>query len=160
GVLTLVLDALKGLIPAAVFPVLAQSFFGLESHSVLRVVCGCAAILGHNYPVYLKFKGGKGVATTAGALIGIAPMALLYGLVAFAVVFGLSRMVALGSICAAVVVPVVAWILYGNSRSNLIPAVLTVLGVLAIWRHRANIGRILRGKENRIEFGKKKSGTV
>jgi acyl phosphate:glycerol-3-phosphate acyltransferase len=155
GVLALVLDALKGLVPAAVFPVLASMAFDMEAGATLRLCCGCAAVIGHNYPVYLKFKGGKGVATTAGALIGIAPLALLCGLAMFAVVFGASRMVALGSISAAIVIPIVAWVLY-YEQGKLVPIVLTVLGILAIWRHRANIGRILNGKENRIEFGKKK----
>jgi len=156
GILTLVLDALKGLVPALVFPMLAQHAFTLEDAAILRVVCGCTAVLGHNYPVFLKFKGGKGIATTAGALIGIAPMALLFGVLTFATVFGVSRIVALGSISAATVIPIAAWILY-RGQSHLIPVVLTILGMLAIWRHRANIGRILNGKENRIEFGKKKS---
>ncbi len=155
GILTLILDALKGLIPAWLFPVLAASVFGdLETSDVMRVVCGCTAVIGHNYPVYLKFKGGKGVATTAGALIGIAPMALLCGIITFALFFGVSRMVALGSIAAAIVIPVAAWLLY-SGQGHLIPIVLTVLGVLAIWRHRPNIKRILNGTENRIVFGKR-----
>ncbi len=156
GILTLVLDALKGLLPALGFPILARTIFDLDDGSIMRVVCGCTAVLGHNYPVYLKFKGGKGVATTAGALIGIAPTALLVGLITFAVVFGVSRMVALGSISAAIVIPIASWWLY-HGENHLTPAVLTVLGILVIWRHRANIGRILNGKENRIEFRKQKS---
>jgi len=162
GILTLVLDALKGLIPAAVFPVLAQQipFLGFSETSapIISVACGCAAVIGHNYPVYLKFKGGKGIATTAGALIGIAPLALLCGLVTFALFFGLSRMVALGSIASAVIIPIAAWLLYAD-QGRLIPVVLTVLGVLAIWRHRPNIKRILAGTENRIVFGKNKTDT-
>jgi glycerol-3-phosphate acyltransferase PlsY len=154
GILTLIMDALKGLIPAAVFPGLAQQAFGIESTEVMSLTCGCAAIMGHNYPIYLKFKGGKGIATTAGALIGIAPLALIVGFVTFAVTFGISRVVALGSIMAALLIPVAAWFLYG-SDGLLIPIVLTILGALAVWRHRANIGRILSGTENRIEFGKK-----
>jgi len=158
GILTLILDAVKGLIPAAVFPLLARMAFDLDPDSVMRLACGCGAILGHNYPIYLKFKGGKGVATTAGALIGIAPAALLFGVLTFAVVFGISRMVALGSISAAIVIPVSAWLLYYHDLGGLIPVVLTALGILVILRHRANIGRILNGKENRMVFGKGKSG--
>lgn len=155
GILTLVLDALKGLLPTLVFPILARTAFDLDDGSIMRVVCGCTAVLGHNFPVYLKFKGGKGVATTAGALIGIAPSALLAGLITFTAVFGVSRMVALGSISAAFVIPIASWWLY-HGENHLTPVVLTVLGILVIWRHRANIGRILNGKENRIEFGKQK----
>ncbi len=157
GILTLFLDALKGLVPAATFPVLAgmisESFAG-DNSDILKVACGCAAVIGHNFPVFLKFKGGKGVATTAGALIGIAPAALGIGLLAFALAFGISRMVSMGSIIAAATIPVAAWVLYCD-KGNLIPIVLTALGLLAIWRHRANIGRIIKGKENRINFGKK-----
>ncbi len=153
GILTLILDALKGLIPAALFPVLAARVFDLDTVNVMRVACGCAAVLGHNYPVYLKFKGGKGIATTAGALIGIAPLSLLCGIVTFAIVFATSRMVALGSCCAAIVIPASAWLL-GRDDGILIPVVLTLLGILAIWRHKANIKRILSGTENRIAFRK------
>jgi glycerol-3-phosphate acyltransferase PlsY len=156
GILTLVLDALKGLIPAAVFPILAEIYFGVETDEIMRVACGCAAVVGHNYPVYLKFKGGKGIATTAGALIGIAPLALLCGLATFALLFGISRMVALGSITSAAVIPIAAWLLY-RDEGVLIPIVLTILGLLAIWRHRPNIKRILNGTENRIVFGKNKA---
>jgi glycerol-3-phosphate acyltransferase PlsY len=155
GILTLILDALKGLIPAALFPVIAQTLLGIESPEIMSLTCGCAAILGHNYPIYLKFKGGKGVATTAGALIGIAPLALLVGIVTFAVTFGISRMVSLGSIMAALIIPVAAWFFY-RSEGLLIPIVLTILGALAVWRHRANIGRIVNGTETRIESGKNK----
>lgn len=156
GVLTLILDALKGLIPAAGFPLLAQYAYGVETGEGMRVACGCAAVIGHNYPVYLNFKGGKGIATTAGALIGIAPLALLCGLVTFLLLFIISRMVAVGSISAAAVIPVVSWIVYRDD-GLLIPIVLTILGVLAIWRHHSNIKRILNGTENRIVFGKKKT---
>lgn len=156
GILTLLLDALKGLIPAAVFPVLARIYFGVETDEIMRVACGCTAVIGHNCPVYLKFKGGKGIATTAGALIGIAPLALLCGIATFALVFGISRMVALGSITAATIIPIAAWLLY-RDQGRLIPIVLTVLGLLAIWRHRPNIRRMLSGTENRIVFGKSKS---
>jgi len=157
GILTLFLDALKGLIPALIFPLLAEAAgeaFAINNYDILKVSCGCVAVLGHNFPIFLKFKGGKGIATTAGALIGIAPAALGIGLIAFALAFGISRMVSMGSIIAAATIPVAAWLLYID-QGLLIPIVLTILGLLAIWRHRANIGRIIKGKENRISFKKK-----
>jgi len=163
GILTLFLDALKGLIPSALFPAFAGIFsiqiLAVENPDILQVVCGCAAVLGHNFPIFLKFKGGKGVATTAGALIGIAPAALGIGLIAFLLTFAISRMVSMGSIIAAATIPVAAWLLYrGQENPALIePIVLTALGLLAIWRHKSNIGRILKGQETRIKFGKKKS---
>ncbi len=155
GILALLLDALKGYIPAAGFPWLLHELALLaDTPAWLKIACGCAAILGHNFPIYLRFKGGKGVATSAGVLIGIAPQALLIGLGTFAVVFGISRFVSLGSITAAVVVPVAGFFLY-RQEGMLVPAVLVVLGLLVIWRHKANIRRLLNGTENRIVFGKK-----
>ncbi len=153
GILTLLLDALKGWIPAAGFPFLLNTLGYLpDQPDWLKVVCGCAAILGHNFPVFLRFKGGKGVATSAGVLLGIAPQALLIGLGTFAIVFGIGRFVSVGSITAAVVVPLAGFWLY---EGRLIPIVLTVLGLLVIWRHKANIRRLLNGTENRIEFRQK-----
>lgn len=155
GILTLLLDALKGLLPAALAPLLADRFFGLENGEIFSLGCGCAAILGHNFPIFLKFKGGKGVATTAGALIGIAPAALGVGLATFIVIFALSRMVSLGSIIAATAIPIAGWLLY-RTDGILIPTVLSLLGILVIWRHRANISRIMQGTENRINLKGKK----
>ena len=160
GILTLILDALKGLVPTIVFPIIAAKYFSIANPDIMKVSCACAAILGHNFPVYLKFKGGKGVATTAGALIGLAPAALGIGLAAFVIIFILSRMVSLGSITAAIVIPVIAWGQLYKAETHpagcrLIPIVLTILGILIIWRHRANIGRIINGTENRIKFGRK-----
>jgi len=157
GILTLFLDALKGLIPALCFPLLAKATgesFAINNPDILKVICGCVAVLGHNFPIFLKFKGGKGVATTAGALIGIAPAALGLGLLAFILAFTITRMVSMGSIMAAATIPVAAWLLYLD-QGLLIPIVLTILGLLAIWRHRSNIVRIYKGQENRIKFGKK-----
>ncbi len=155
GILTLLLDALKGYIPAAAFPLLLMQAGLLDDqHAWLKIACGCAAILGHNFPVFLRFKGGKGVATSAGVLTGIAPQALLIGLATFAVVFAISRFVSLGSITAAVVVPVAGFFLY-RQEGLLVPAVLVVLGLLVILRHKANIRRLLNGTENRIVFGEK-----
>jgi len=153
GILTLLLDALKGLVPTAGFPALLAMLDTLPGQPAwLKIACGCAAILGHNFPVYLRFKGGKGVATSAGVLLGIAPLALLIGLGAFAAVLATSRYVSLGSITAAIIIPLAGVLLY---EGLLVPTVLTVLGALVIWRHKANIRRLLNGSENRIEFKQK-----
>ncbi len=158
GIFTLLLDALKGYLPAALFPMLLQRAGLMPDAPVwLQIACGCSAILGHNFPLYLRFKGGKGVATSAGVLLGIAPLALLIGLAVFVVVFGISRFVSLGSITAAVVVPCAGVMLYWEHTGPLIPAVLAVLGALVIWRHKANIVRLRNGTENRIVFRRKKA---
>jgi glycerol-3-phosphate acyltransferase PlsY len=104
----------------------------------------------------LRFKGGKGVATSAGVLIGVAPAAFGFGIGVFAILFTLFRYVSLGSICASVVVPLSSYFLY---REGWVPDprtyVLCVLGLIVIWRHKENIKRLLKGTENRIEFGRK-----
>lgn len=156
GILTLLLDALKGYIPAAVFPALLVKLALMpDAPAWLKIGCGCAAILGHNFPVYLRFKGGKGVATSAGVLLGIAPLALLIGLVGFAIVFAITRYVSLGSIVAALIIPVAGYPLYWENEPP-IAVVLAILALLVIWRHKANIRRLLTGTENRIVFGKKR----
>ena len=146
GILTFACDALKGYLPAAWFPALAGSAAGW-----LGMACALAAILGHNFPVYLRFMGGKGVATSAGALLGLAPAAMGIGLVVWAALLFAFRYVSLASIVAAVVVPAAGWWLYRGSP--LLPGFLTALGALVIVRHRANIQRLRAGTENR--FGRK-----
>ena len=145
GIFTLVLDALKGFIPALVFPM----FGYLEGE--WGVLFGLLAIVGHSFPIYLKFKGGKGVATSAGMLLGVAPLAVGVGLVAWIVCMVVWRYVSLASIVAAATVAVAVWII---DKGLIINIALTALGAMVIWLHRANIKRLLNGTENR--FGKKK----
>ena len=146
GIFTFTLDALKGFLPAFVFPQLAnvEPDYG--------VLFGIAAILGHSFPVYLKFKGGKGVATSAGMLLGVAPAAVGIGFACWIVCMFVSRYVSLSSIVAALAVAASVWIL--GDKSVLVSSALTLLALLVVWLHRANIKRLLNGTENR--FGKKK----
>jgi glycerol-3-phosphate acyltransferase PlsY len=146
GVFTFVLDALKGFLPSFVFPRLA----GLDPD--WGVLFGIVAILGHSFPVYLKFKGGKGVATSAGMLLGVAPIAVLVGFVCWVLCMIFSRIVSLSSIVATIAVAVTVWVL--DPAALVVNVALTILAVLVIWLHRANIKRLLNGTENR--FGKKK----
>ena len=153
GITTFVLDALKGFLPAFFF----HGWFGATmDREILSVLCGAAAILGHNFPVFLGFKGGKGIATSAGVLIGIAPLAALTGVITWAVVFFASRYVSLASIVAAVAVIAAGWVFYADAHI-IRPVVLTILGLLAIVRHKANIKRLLDGTENRFVKKSKKS---
>jgi len=145
GIFTFVLDALKGFIPSFLFPRLA----GLDSE--WGVLFGIVAILGHSFPVYLKFKGGKGVATSAGMLLGVAPMAVLVGFVCWVLCMVFSRIVSLSSIAAAIAVAVAVWVL--DPTALAVNVALTILAMLVIWLHRANIKRLLNGTENR--FGKR-----
>lgn len=162
GILTFVCDVLKGFIPAFLLPLLLSQASCEESCDIMPVVCGFMAVAGHNWPVYLRFKGGKGVATTAGALLGIAPVPLAAGLLCWIAVFGLFRYVSVASLTAAAVIPISAWCLACQpwlpalNRGFFVPSVLTVLGALVAIRHKTNIKRLLEGTENRFEFGKKK----
>ncbi len=152
GKLCFALDFLKGLLPVLI----ARYIIGV-SGSVTELLVVFAAILGHVFPVFLNFKGGKGVSTAAGAIMALAPVPLVTALVIWVVVFFISRYVSLASITAAAVLPVIAWvmILTGNRNGASVPVaiVLTVIAALAIFRHRSNIRRLLDGTENR--FGRK-----
>jgi len=148
GIFTLVLDALKGFIPAFVFPMLGN----LDGE--WGVLFGLAAIIGHTFPVYLKFKGGKGVATSAGMLLGIAPFAVGVAFLCWVVCMVLSRYVSLSSIVAAIAVAITVWV--QGDKGLGVNIALTFLAALVVWLHRANIKRLLNGTENR--FGKKKEG--
>jgi glycerol-3-phosphate acyltransferase PlsY len=153
GILTFTLDVAKGYVPAKVFPWVA-GLAGMDvDHSTMGVACGLLAVAGHNWPVYLGFKGGKGIATSAGALLGFAPLATLVGLGTWAVVFGVTRYVSVGSIAACVAVAGGSWWLCPGS-GTLVPVVLTLLGAVGVWRHRTNVRRLLDGTEHR--FGRKK----
>ena len=147
GIATFIADAIKGFLPAFLFPRFVQADAALTS-----VVFGFAAILGHNFPIYLKFKGGKGVATSAGAVLGIAPLAVAIGLVTWALFFFTTRYVSLASIVTAAVIPAATWVLWATKRTEgtLIPWAMTVLGALIIVRHKSNIQRLLNGTESRF----------
>jgi len=154
GVLTFALDALKGWGPAWFFPAFVQAGDATARNPSLAVAFAALAIAGHTWPVYLKFKGGKGVATSAGALVGIAPAAVGVGLLVWIVLMAVSRYVSVASIGAAVAVPAAAWVFYSRQTVT-VPAALTVLAALIIWRHRGNIQRLRAGTEHR--FGKPKT---
>lgn len=145
GIFTFVLDALKGFIPAFVFPLFAKV------DPVYGVLFGLAAIIGHSFPVYLKFKGGKGVATSAGMLLGVAPLAVGVGFLCWVICMVASRYVSLSSIIAAIAVAISVWI---QDKGLVVNIALTILAVMVVWLHRANIKRLLNGTESR--FGKKK----
>ena len=155
GILTFIADAVKGLVPALVFPMLAAWISGVNPPAWLGLVYAALAIVGHTWPIYLGFKGGKGVATSAGALIGLAPLATGIGFVVWILFFVTSRYVSVASIAAAAAVPAAAWWLYRDNGAAL-PVFLTVLGAVIILRHKANIQRLATGAEHRFEFKKKR----
>ena len=148
GIAVLILDMLKGLLPV----LLAQA---ISDSSAIHIATSIAAILGHNYTFWLGFKGGKGIATTAGAILPILPWALLAAVTGWIVVLLITRYVSLASIAAALLIPIElaieTWIT-GKWNAAVFGFGLFVC-VLAIWKHRANIARLRRGEENR--FGTK-----
>ena len=154
GIFTFAMDAMKGFVPAWVFPRVALSWLGYAGGPELGLACAAAAVAGHNWPIYLRFKGGKGVATSAGALIGIAPLAALVGVVAWLAIFLPTRYVSLSSMVAAVAVCALAWFhCYGKGLA--LPVAFTLLAALLLWRHRSNIARLAQGKETKIQLGRK-----
>jgi len=140
AVLTLVLDFLKGFLP--VF--LMQRLGGSE---IWIAGAGLAAFLGHLYPIFLGLKGGKGVATALGVLLGIMPLVALLGVGIWLATALIWRYSSLAALTAALVIPFLAWALYG-----MIPYLLFagVLSILVIYRHHENIKRLLAGTESRI----------
>ena len=148
GILVFLIDTLKGWLAVAV---LAPWLAGAETEVVFRVIAAIGAVLGHNYTCWLKFKGGKGIATSAGVLLALVPWALLIIFTAFVVVLLLTRYVSAGSIAASAALPPATWL---TTHNLLFTAVTGAMTVLAIYKHKANIQRLLAGTESRLRFGK------
>jgi glycerol-3-phosphate acyltransferase PlsY len=156
AIITLLLDALKGWLP--VFLVL--HLHGIPAASApqlhtLAALAALAAVIGHMFPVWLGFKGGKGVATGLGVFLALAPLAVLIAMVPFFAIVAFTRYVSLGSILAAATFPVALWWLERELFPA--PALALCVGVslLVIVRHHQNIGRLLAGTESR--FGARKA---
>jgi acyl phosphate:glycerol-3-phosphate acyltransferase len=147
------LDFLKGL-GAVLIAMLMAPGRPPESNSpeIFGILAAMSSILGHMYPPWLKFKGGKGVATSAGALLALAPVATLIGLAIWIIVFWLTRYVSLASIIAAVILPIVILMVGSHDRNNRKPLFYSSACVAAVvvWRHRSNLSRLMRGTEPRF----------
>jgi len=143
GGAALLLDAAKG----AAAAILGQALDPAVTGAPGSLAAGGMAVLGHNFTPFLGFRGGKGVATGAGVFAILAPNAVLASVVVFAVAVGWSRIVSLGSLLAAVALPVAAW-LTGSPRGAVALALL--VAILVIARHRENLSRLARGEEPRI----------
>jgi acyl phosphate:glycerol-3-phosphate acyltransferase len=164
GVLTLILDAAKGLLAVGGAWELGQSHFNVcwDELTYAQVPCvpnwhmmaiaALFAVAGHVFPVWLKFKGGKGVATALGVFALLFPKAVLISLAIFIIVLVLSRYVSLGSILAALAFPIAAYFFYHPDWASLLPVVLAA--ALVIGKHHQNIRRLLAGNENRFGSGR------
>lgn len=154
GVPVLLVDVLKGFLPVRLLPL----WSGLEPWSdgwnLLRVGLVLAAVIGHLYPLFAGFRGGKGIATSLGGILAVHPGSALVCIAVFACTWAASRYVSLASLSAAVAFPLAVKLLFGESSEVLFIFSL-VLGSIVFWTHRQNIARLLRGEENRIApFGR------
>jgi acyl phosphate:glycerol-3-phosphate acyltransferase len=146
-----IVDILKGFVPAFWFP----HVDGMAGAPVWALAYGTAAVIGHVFSVYVRFKGGKGVATGAGVFLALSPLAVLGGLVIWAVLAFGTGYVSLGSVVAAASLPVLVW-LSGASPEVLLLSL--VLATFVVYAHRANIRRLLRGEEHR--FGRRSAASA
>ena len=154
GIFCFFCDFLKGALP-----VLAAIHF--TPFAWMPIAAFAVAVAGHMFPVYLKFKGGKGIATAAGGAFAIAPLPLLAALLIWYIIFRISRYVSLASIIAALMLPVGALVLclcFDPEKAHLLLRVrwatviaFALIGILAVYRHRSNIVRLLNGTESRFE---------
>lgn len=153
GALTFLLDACKG-VAAVLLAGLWGSHAGTGAMALhdAQAVGALFAILGHIYPVWLRFKGGKGVATAFGVFMALAPASALLCLGIFVLLVATTRYVSLGSIAGTAAFPPIARLLEGGPRGTLMWCVILFLAVLVIWKHRQNIVRLAKGTEYR--FGK------
>lgn len=153
GALVLIVDLLKGALAVLVAPMLAAAMTPTDSLA-LPALAALGSVLGHNYTCWLGFKGGKGVATSAGAMAALIPPAFGVTVITWLLVFFLSRYVSMASIAAALILPVATiFTVSGPTRWPLV-AFTSALAALAVWRHRANIERLKAGTEHRINKSK------
>lgn len=159
GALTFLLDALKGYVAvSAAAWVLDQHMFEQVSVQDATAVAALVAILGHIFPIWLGFKGGKGVATAFGVFLAVAWLAAVAALVVFVVLFALSRYVSLASILGAASFPVFAFLAPHFPYSGMMIAVIIIIPAIIIAKHHQNIDRLLHGTEYR--FGKTKASAA
>ena len=155
GIFTLILDILKGALPTYLGIVLGANLLtrmtGIDKLDI--IVIGMAAILGHTFSLFLKFKGGKAVATTLGVFLVLVPYAILILLVVFFVIFGLTKYVSLASVISAVALPIAV---YFTTRHIPLTILGIIIGLLVIIRHKENIKRLINGTESKLSFSKDK----
>jgi glycerol-3-phosphate acyltransferase PlsY len=147
GLVAFLLDFGKGLVPTLFLSRYAAELNG-QAPLLAESLCGVAAVVGHCFPIYLKFRGGKGVATGCGAIVGIAPMVFVVSGAVWIAVLGVMRMVSLASIAMGIAFPVAAACFVPEAPA--FAGACSLLTVLVLVRHRANIARIRAGPEPRI----------
>ena len=154
GLLAFFCDVMKGFVPT----LLARHFTSI-SHLALCVAIAC--VVGHMLTPYMKFKGGKGVATAFGALLALVPATVGIAFAIFAVTFACSNYISLGSCTAATALAIMIWIPFldhAGYRDLPLGVLVTLIAAFIVWKHRSNIGRLVRGEENKIYLFKKGTG--
>jgi len=152
ALLTLVCDILKGVIAVLIAMLVGHIWKDLDSN-LLKYLAGFMAILGHTFPIFFEFRGGKGVATSLGILLTIAPKIGLICLIFAIILMALTKMVSVGSILAAILFPILN-IFIGKDNNFGTITVSILIALLVIFNHRTNIQRIKDGTENKISFKK------
>lgn len=153
GIFVLFVDVAKGFIACfcAADGVLKLLHVSNPDPQINHLVGGIAAVLGHNYTCWLNFKGGKGIATTTGVFLALAPVGVSIAIVVWIIAFVATRYVSIASILAALALPMGVWFTLENIP---VRTIAIILGLLAIIKHKANIQRLMNGTENRINFKK------
>jgi acyl phosphate:glycerol-3-phosphate acyltransferase len=158
GAATFILDTLKGCAAVWLGAFLAPILLPGVPVRNAEALAALFAVLGHMFPVWLRFRGGKGVATGFGVFLVAAPLAALASITVFALVFAISRFVSLASIIGAAVFPIFAWYFVHGEKPAFFIAVQAIVALLIIAKHHQNIRRLLSGTENR--FGSRQGKTA
>lgn len=151
GIFVFICDIVKGVLAVTVWRNIAAAAGADPVSMRFLFACGVAAVAGHNWPVFLKFKGGKGVSTTLGVLLGLFPLSVtITTLIAFTII-GITRYVSVGSMSGAVLFPVVFFFTHrGMEDFRFFMTVIIAVALLIVIKHRSNIKRLLHGEENKV----------
>ena len=154
GIPVLLMDIFKGWLAVNYLSLLAVIPESIEHQFEIQLVFGIAAVIGHLFPVYTGFRGGKGIATMMGLLIGLSPLEAICCFGIFVIIFSISKYVSLGSIVASIAFPIIVILVFGsdNSSLNLFAVFVPILSLIT---HQKNIERLLRGEETKVKFDKK-----
>jgi glycerol-3-phosphate acyltransferase PlsY len=157
GWFVLLIDVSKGVLAACLPHFFADMLIGYKDEFLILQLCGAfSAVVGHVFPIFANFRGGKGVATSLGIVIGINPYAAIVCLAIFLVVFLISRYVSLGAITSALCFPFISYFMI-NEDARIMIIFTVVLGVMVILAHRKNIDRLWKGEENKMNLFAKKA---
>ena len=153
GIPVLIMDIFKGWLSVNYISFLTNIPESAEAVFEIKLAFGIAAVIGHLFPIYTGFRGGKGIATLLGLLIGLHTVAALYSILVFVIVFVTSKYVSLGSIIAAIAFPILVILILGSTNVSLNLFAFFV-PILSLITHQKNIERLLRGEETKVKFGK------